>query len=108
MRIETDPRLPSPGSVDYDRNLRNRFYDLFRSIARQLNGVTEGQIAVVTNAATAAPSGTAQTYQQGDTVRNSAPTELGTAGNKYIITHWTCVAAGAPGTWLPCRSLTGN
>lgn len=39
---------------------------------------------------------------------NRAPTELGTAGSKYVITGWTCTTAGTPGTWLQCRALTGN
>lgn len=47
-------------------------------------------------------------WNQGDTVYNEAPTELGAAGSKYIITGWKCVASGTPGTWVQMRSLTGN
>lgn len=104
MRIETDPRLPQVGSIDYDRNFRTRLYDLFRKLAQQINGVTEGQISAVTNATTAAP--TSGTYQVGDFVRNSAPSELGSAGSKYIVTGWTCIAT--PNTFVQTRALTGN
>jgi len=48
------------------------------------------------------------TWAVGDTVVNTAPTELGTVGSKYIIDKWRCVTAGSPGTWLSIRTLTGN
>lgn len=63
-------------------------------------------MVAVYNAATAAP--TTGTWQQGDTVRNRTPTELGTAGSKYVVTGWTCIASGTPGTWVQNRTLTGN
>ena len=78
----------------------------YREIARQVNSLSEGAIAASYNARTAAP--TAGTYQQGDSIRNSAPTELGTALSRYVVTGWLCVAAGTPGTWVQTRSLTGN
>lgn len=78
-------------------------------LIRQLNAISEGQIAGATNAATAPPSaGTTTAYAQGDFVRNSVPTELGTAGAKYVIYGWICVASGSPGTWKQCRFPTGN
>lgn len=107
-RIETDPRLPMPGARDYEGNMRTRLYDMFRAIARQLNGISEGQISVITNAATVAPTGTAQTYNQGDKVWHSTPAEAGAPGSKYIVLGWCCVVAGAPGTWCEMRVLTGN
>lgn len=55
---------------------------------------------------TAAP--TSGTWAQGDTVVNTAPTELGTVGSKYVVDKWRCVTAGNPGTWVQLRSLTGN
>lgn len=48
------------------------------------------------------------TWRAGDRVIHPSPTELGTAGSKYIITGWLCTVSGSPGTWLPMRSLTGN
>lgn len=47
-------------------------------------------------------------WKKGDTVTNNSKTELGTAGSKYIVDGWECVAAGTPGTWIEKRSLTGN
>lgn len=55
---------------------------------------------------TAAP--TVGTYVVGDRVNNSAPSELGSASSKYTIRGWVCTVAGAPGTWLQDRGLTGN
>lgn len=55
---------------------------------------------------TAAP--TTNTWLQGDRMMNQTPSELGTAGSKYVITGWVCVTAGTPGTWLEMRAATGN
>jgi lysophospholipase L1-like esterase len=57
---------------------------------------------------TAAPTGTMTKWRVGDQVVNTAPTELGSAASKYVITGWICTVAGAPGTWLQQRTLTGN
>lgn len=79
---------------------------LHREIAEQVNALSEGRSVAYYNAATAAP--TTGTYKQGDEIRNSAPTELGSAGSKYVINGWKCVASGTPGTWVQMRFLTGN
>lgn len=105
MRIQSNPYLPQEGAP---APLVRQLDSLFRSIATQLNQLTEGQVVAVTNAATAAPTGSAVNYAVGDFILNSTPSELGTAGSKYIIHGWRCVASGAPGTWLQCRFLTGN
>ncbi len=55
---------------------------------------------------TAAP--TTGTYAQGDFVRNSAPSEFGTTGAKFIVQGWTCLVSGTPGTWVPNNVFTGN
>lgn len=47
-------------------------------------------------------------HMQGDVIDNNAPSELGTAGSKYVIAGWRCVASGIPGTWVERRELTGN
>ena len=96
MKLNTLPRM----NVDADTT---RWY---REIAQQVNGLTEGSISVRYQATTAAP--TTGTWMQGDFVTNSAPAELGTSPNKYVILGWVCVAAGTPGTWVQTRSLTGN
>lgn len=77
-----------------------------REVAAQVNALSEGSIAAAYAARTAAP--TTGTYAQGDQVRNSAPAEAGSGGSKYVVTGWICTVAGTPGTWLACRSLTGN
>ena len=89
--------------------LANVSPDLLRllgKITQQLNSLTEGNAAAVHNSATAAP--VSGSWAVGDVVKNSAPAEAGAGGSKYVVTHWICTVAGTPGTWLACRSLTGN
>ena len=102
MRLQADPYLRAEALPALVRQLDT----LYRQIATQVNGVTEGQIAAITNAATAAP--TAGDYVQGDQVRNAAPTELGSPGSAYVVLGWVCVDSGNPGTWVEARALTGN
>lgn len=107
MRIQHDPALPIySGNDGYLKNLSFRLTLLLRAIADQINNLTEGRISAVTNAYTAAP--TTGTHAQGDFVRNSAPSEAGGAGSKYVVIGWVCTVSGTPGTWLQCRYLTGN
>lgn len=77
-----------------------------REVASQVNALAEGRLSGAYTARSAAP--TTGTWAQGDTARNSAPTEAGTAGSKYVVTGWVCVAGGTPGTWRDMRVLTGN
>jgi len=79
---------------------------VLRDIANQLNGLSEGRITNSYTALTAAP--TTGTWNQGDRILNSAPSELGTAGSKYTIEGWVCTVSGTPGTWVQRRCLTGN
>jgi hypothetical protein len=102
MRVQDAPYLPT--NVDA---LVRQLTDLHRQIGVQLNQLSEGQIQAVTNAATAAPTGAVVSYQVGDFIRNSAPAELGVPGAKYVIFGWLATVAGAPGTWVECRFLTG-
>jgi len=85
---------------------RGAVEDKFREVCNQLNGFSEGRIAAVTNAAVSIP--TTGTYKQGDFVRNSTPSEAGTAGSKYIVTGWICTVSGTPGTFKESRVLTGG
>lgn len=103
MKVPDYPRLPQNGDV---RELVKQLTLLWRDLAQQVNGLSEGLIVASYNAQTAAP--TQGTYGQGDFIPNKEPTELGSAGSKYIITGWTCVDAGTPGTWVETRALTGN
>jgi hypothetical protein len=48
------------------------------------------------------------TWAVGDVIVNASPVELGSAGSKYIVEGWVCVAAGTPGTWVRRRASTGN
>lgn len=96
MRVSTQPKGAR------DPGLKQELVDH----AILLNLLTDGRLAGTNNATTAAP--TSGTHAQGDVVRNSAPTELGTAGSKYVVLGWVCVAGGTPGTWLQMRVLTGN
>ena len=98
MRLNQQPRLQQ--GTDYSLT------ELFRSIAQKVNGLADGSMSEIDNAATGAP--TTDQHMQGDYVRNKAPTELGAVGSKYIIFQWTCVVSGTPGTWVQSRFLTGN
>jgi hypothetical protein len=101
MRLNTDPRLPQSADIG---QLKTRLYEIFREVATQVNATSEGSMRGATNAAPAAP--VAGNYAVGDFVRNSAPVELGSAGSKYIVVGFTCVAS--PLTFVQTRALTGN
>ena len=100
MKLNQEPRLP----LDIGQ-LTRRLTDIIREICSQVNGLTDGRISAHTTA-TAAP--TTGTYAQGDKLWNSPPSELGTAGSKYVVIGWVCTVSGTPGTWLQMRTLTGN
>lgn len=106
MRLEENPQLPQQPDSTYAQNLNFTLARLFRNIAAKVNSLADGRLAVIDNALTAAP--TTGTWATGDFVRNSAPSELGTAGAKYVIYGWINTAGGTPGTFLQCRFLTGN
>lgn len=107
MRVPTNAGLPAAKEgLDYLQQLVVKLSSLWAGMAIQVNAASEGQIQGAYNALTAAP--TTGDHKQGDMIRNSAPAELGTAGSKYVVLAWVCTASGTPGTWLPCRVLTGN
>ena len=97
MKLNIQPRVALQ-DVAMQRELREH--------ALQVNMLSEGRISATNNASTAAP--TTGAYAQGDFVRNSAPSELGSASSKYVIFGWLCVSSGTPGTFMQCRFLTGN
>ena len=99
MRLQLELKVPA----EYRRQV---FSEILRDIERQVNEFVEGRVAAVTNASTAAP--TTGLHNKGDFVRNSTPSEAGAGGSKYVIVGWICSVAGEPGTWLECRTLTGN
>lgn len=100
MRLQADPHLP----LDLPFLVR-QLDSLYRQIAGQLNRLSEGYLEATTNADIAAP--TTGDWNRGDFIRNREPAELGSSGSKYVVMGWVCVASGAPGTWVPCRVLTG-
>ena len=106
MRPPQEAALPLNADTPYEAALNYKLKDLFRTFAQRLNALSDGRINAIDNAAPSIP--TVGMYAVGDVVRNSAPVELGTAGNKYIVIGWVCTVAGTPGTFLPMRSLTGN
>lgn len=100
MRLFSEPRLPT--EPDWMRHLTK----LLRDVANQVNKLTEGRIEADHSAVIAPP--TAGDWKAGDKLRNSSPTELGSASSKYVVIGWICTASGTPGTWLEMRCLTGN
>ena len=84
------------------------FITILRDLAYQVNGLSEGTVAAAYNAHTAAPTSSVMPFAHGDFIRNSLPTETGTAGAKYVVIGFVCVASGSPGTWVQARALTGN
>jgi hypothetical protein len=77
----------------------------YRQVAQQVNGLSEGRISALYQTVQSVP--TVGDYSVGDFVSNASVTELGTAGNKYIIHGWKCSSV-SPLTFLQCRFLTGN
>lgn len=55
----------------------------------------------------AAP-GDASFWMRGSLRYNQAPAVAGTAGSRYTILGWRCVADGYPGTWVEMRTPTGT
>lgn len=108
MKVSADPRLPAviDLSVSSMERFRSQLTLILREYASQLNSLSEGRGGAVTNATIAAP--TTGAWAVGDFVRNSTPSELGSAASKYIIHGWQCTVSGTPGTWVQCRYLTGN
>ena len=100
------PRVSLEQFLQNDYDLA-QMTELVRQLEDVINRAYEGRIYQRYNA-TAAPTGATVSWQLGDIVYNTTPTELGTAWSKYIIKGWICIAAGAPGTWREMRILTGN
>lgn len=95
MKLNITPLVP--GDPALIRELKNH--------AQQVNAVSEGRIVGAYNALPSVP--TAGQFNKGDFVRNSAPAELGTTPNKYVVYGWMCID-DSPLTFVQCRFLTGN
>ena len=92
-------------SQEYDRGLMT---EMVRQLEDSINRLSSGAIYQNYNATTSTPGGTTVSHSVGDFVKNAIPTELGTAGNMYIVYGWVCIASGTPGTFREARILTGN
>ena len=97
MRLIEEPRLPAEPA-----RLLQQLTDRMRDIVRQVNALTEGRQYAVHTAQASVP--TTGAWAVGDFVLNSSPTELGSAGSKYIIHGWRYIGSG----FVQCRYLTGN
>jgi hypothetical protein len=106
MKLNSEPGLPQNPPAGYHADLSWKLTQLLRAFVSQLNGLSDGHVSASTTASTAAP--TTGKHARGDFVRNTEPSEAGIAGSKYVITGWICTVSGTPGTWVACRSLTGN
>lgn len=99
MKLPLDPRLPIVQN-DTIRPLTQRLYELFRVFATSWN-----DSYMWDTYGTSAPTG--GNWSHGQKCRNTTPSELGTAGNKYVVIGWCCTVSGNPGTWVEMRNLTG-
>lgn len=106
MKLNETPLLPVTPESAYDRALQAPLLDALRATAIKVNLLADEKMVGKDNQRTAVP--TTGTWQQGDRITNSTPTEAGTAGSKYVVLGWVCVASGTPGTWVQMRTLTGN
>lgn len=107
MKLRADATLPDyTGNDPFMRRLLQSLTERLREAANKVNGMASGRVSALDGLYTSAP--TAGDWTQGDRVTNSAPTELGSAGSKYVVLEWVCVASGSPGTWKECRVLTGG
>lgn len=97
MKLNTTPRVGITDPV-LQRELREH--------ATQVNQLSEGRINGAYSALPSAP--TTGVFTQGDFVRNTNPSELGSASSKYVIHGWLCIVSGEPGTFVQCRYLTGG
>lgn len=104
-QLSERPMLPQVTDPKWAEKLTFQLTSLLADANRTVNLLTGGRMSVVLALASAPTTGL---WGLGDEVRNSNPQELGTAGSKYVLRGWICVAAGTPGTWKEQRTLTGN
>jgi hypothetical protein len=99
MKLDPKPVIPDP-----------RIADLFQRVNTAVNALIEGRASALYAAQASAP--TSGTWAIGDYVHNSAPEELGTTPNKYVIYGWKRLTSGSGNTlgtdWVEDRRLTGN
>lgn len=96
MKVNTSPRV-GLSNPDLQREMKEH--------ANAINGLAEGRISASYNAQPTVP--TSGQYAVGDFVKNSAPSELGSPGSRYVIDGWTCLS-DSPLTFVQKRYPTGN
>ena len=101
MKLSLDPNLGA--AVAFERFLP-RFYELWRTLANQINNLAAGNIEGANDTSSVAPIMSAT---QGKFVRNATPIALGATGSQYVIIGWLCVTTGDPATFAECRCATG-
>jgi hypothetical protein len=99
MKLNTDLRV---GRDVQSPTFLSRLYEAWRQLTNVVNDLTEGKpvqgvVAMPVIAAT-----------QGTFIQNAAPTVLGSAGSRYVVTGWVCTVGGDPATFVEARCLTGT
>ncbi len=100
MKLDKDPRLPTLGSIDYERSMYSRLYELFRQILTMVGAISDGRAIGFTSMDTAPTSGA---WYQGDQIKNAKPT---VQNGGFIVLGWVCVESGEPGVWKEIRCQT--
>lgn len=100
---------PTLGTPTKTADLVPQLTNYLGTVQTQVNALADGSVSAATSANNVPPpSNSTQSYFSGDFIRNNQPAEIGVGGAKYVVTGWICTVSGKPGTWLECRSLTGN
>lgn len=105
--------IPNPLGVIFDNGVSANGY-VWKQLPSPISGAEIQNIisGLITNGGYVIARGisipTMGKWWQGDTIINNNPIEQGNTGSKYVVTGWTCVTSGTPGTWIQNRSLTGN
>lgn len=95
--------VKASGNTNYQYDIRHNNYGGNRVLRANLgNDATSGRDSAPPVAAMALQ------WYPGEAIENNTAAELGSAGSKYTVGGWVCVAQGAPGTWVQRRMLTGN
>lgn len=100
----TLPQTDLPADAPFER-LRYALHREIQSLRHTQHLAFEGRVSAHYSALIPPTGGR---WIAGDTIRHSAPAELGAAGAKYCLLGWLCIATGDPGTWVEMRVLTGN
>lgn len=105
MKLDQNPNIPA----DAD-GMRKRVTDLFKRTNEKVNALIEGRASALYAARSSVP--TTGTWAIGDYVHNSAPAELGTTPNKYIVYGWKRLTSGSGNVlntdWFLDQRRTGN